>query len=76
MMEGPDITGILRNSKLPVLFVIGTDDRAAPLNDLLKQVHLPEIAYIHIIPGSAHMSMLEAPEKLNSILKSFINAFD
>jgi pimeloyl-ACP methyl ester carboxylesterase len=76
MMERPDTTGVLKNNKLPVLFVIGMEDHAAPLNDLLKQVRLPEIAYIHIIPGVAHMSMLEAPEKLNGILKSFINAFD
>ena len=76
MMERPDTTGVLKNSKLPVLFVIGTEDQAAPLNDLLKQVSLPEIAYIHIIQGVAHMSMLEASEKLNGILKSFINAFD
>ncbi|HEX5151356.1 MAG TPA: alpha/beta hydrolase [Parafilimonas sp.] len=76
MMERPDTTGLLKNGKLPVLFVMGTEDRAAPLNDLLKQAHLPEIAYIHIIPGVAHMGMLEAPEKLNGILKSFINAFD
>ena len=76
MMERPDRTNMLENSKMPVLFVLGTEDVAAPLNDVLKQVHLPEIAYIHIIQGAGHMSMLEAPGKLNSILKNFINAFE
>ena len=76
MMQRPESTGVLNNSKLPVLFVIGTEDRAAPSGELLKEVHLPEIAYIHIMPGMAHMSMLEAPEKLNDLLKNFINAFD
>jgi len=28
---------------------MGAEDVAAPLNDVLKQVHQPEICYIHII---------------------------
>ena len=59
-----------------VLFVIGTEDTAAPLNDVLKQSHLPEIAYIHIIENAGHMSMLETPGILNGILKNFINESD
>ena len=61
MMQRPDRTHVLKNNKVPVLFVIGTEDIAAPLNDVLKQVHLPEIAYIYIIENIGHMSMLEAP---------------
>ena len=71
-----DDTCTLKNSKLSSLFIIGAESRAAPLNDPLKQVHLPGIAYIHMIPAAAHMSMLEVPEKLNGIMKSFINALD
>jgi pimeloyl-ACP methyl ester carboxylesterase len=74
MMERPDRTDVLKNSKLPVLFAIGTKDVAAPLNEVLKQVHQPEISYIHIIENIGHMSMLEAPDKLNEILKNFVNA--
>jgi len=73
MIQRPDRTQVLKNTRLPVLFVIGTEDIAAPLNDVMKQVHLPEIAYIHIIENTGHMSMLEMPEKLNGILKNFIN---
>jgi pimeloyl-ACP methyl ester carboxylesterase len=76
MMQRPDTTSVIKKSKKPVLFVIGTEDVAAPLNDLLKQVHLAEIAYIHIIENIGHMSMLEAPDSLNSILKDFANACD
>ncbi|MBV9961896.1 MAG: alpha/beta hydrolase, partial [Parafilimonas sp.] len=74
MMQRPDRTHVLKNSKVPVLFVMGTEDIASPLNDSLKQSHLPEIAYIHIIENAGHMSMLEAPGKLNSILENFANA--
>jgi pimeloyl-ACP methyl ester carboxylesterase len=76
MMQRPDRTDVLRNNKLPVLFVLGTEDTAAPLHDILKQVYLPETAYIHIISNSGHMSMLEEPLKLNRILKEFVHAFD
>ena len=76
MIGRPDRTNVLKNNKLPVLFVIGTEDVAAPLNDVLKQVYLPEIAYIHIIENTGHMSMLERPDKLNVVLKNFVNALE
>jgi pimeloyl-ACP methyl ester carboxylesterase len=74
MMNRPDRTKVLANAKVPVLFVIGTEDTAAPLTDLLKQVDLPKISHIHIIENVAHMSMLEAPEILNNYLLKFIQS--
>ena len=73
MMQRFDKTNVLKNSKVPVLFIMGTEDVAAPLNDVLKQVHQPEISYIHIVENTGHMSMLEMPGKLNELLKNFIN---
>jgi pimeloyl-ACP methyl ester carboxylesterase len=74
MMQRPDRTSVLKNSKVPVLFVIGTEDVAAPVQDVLKQVHLPEIAYIHIYENTAHMGMWEASEKLNTAILEFIKS--
>jgi len=74
MMQRPDRTYILKSTKLPVLFVIGIEDHAAPLNDVLKQACLPEIAYIHILKKCGHMGMLEKPAALNKLLKNFIHA--
>ncbi len=76
MMNRNDKTDVLEKSSIPVLFVVGTEDVAAPLKDLLKQVRLPEVSYIHIIEDTGHMSMLEAPEKLNRILKQFVNEIE
>ncbi|MGI8950491.1 MAG: alpha/beta fold hydrolase [Chitinophagaceae bacterium] len=73
MMNRPDRTDVLKNCKKPVLFVMGTEDTAASLNDVLQQTQLPEIAYIHILENVAHMSMWEAPDKLNNFLLQFIN---
>jgi pimeloyl-ACP methyl ester carboxylesterase len=72
MMNRPDRTNILKGNPLPVLFVIGTEDVAAPLNDLQLQIHLPVCSYIHIIEKTGHMSMWEAPDLLNAYLLEFI----
>jgi pimeloyl-ACP methyl ester carboxylesterase len=55
-----------------VFFVIGTEDIAAPMEDLLQQVHLPRVSDIHILNGVGHMSMLESPKELNKKLLHFL----
>ena len=72
MRNRPDNTAILKSNPLPVLFVMGTEDVAAPLDDVLKQTHLPLKSYIHILEGIGHMGMWEATERLNEILVTFI----
>jgi pimeloyl-ACP methyl ester carboxylesterase len=72
MMNRPDRTEVLAKSNVPVLFIIGSDDKAAPLDELLKQVSLPNISYIHIIEGVGHMSLWEEADQLNNYLLDFI----
>lgn len=71
MMKRPDRTTVLKNTTLPVLFVIGEHDTAIPLADGLKQCHLPGISYIHILDQSGHMGMLEEPDRSNKALEQF-----
>jgi pimeloyl-ACP methyl ester carboxylesterase len=73
MMERPDRTHVLQGSKIPVLFIMGTEDVAAPLNDMLQQSKLPNCSYIHVLDGVGHMSMWEATSQLNQHLLAFIN---
>jgi len=73
MMNRPDRTHVLKSNPLPVLFVLGTEDIAAPLNDVLQQTHLPLISYIHILDGVGHMGMWESTERLNELLIAFIH---
>ena len=73
MIKRPDRTNVLKESRVPVLFVIGSEDKAAPLDDLLQQVHLPKIAFVQIINNAAHMSMWEEADQLNTYLLDFIN---
>ncbi|MEO7984244.1 MAG: alpha/beta hydrolase [Bacteroidota bacterium] len=73
MMQRPDRTDILRNTSVPVLFLMGKYDVAVPMEDGLKQCHLPGKSYIHILRRSGHMGMLEEVENSNQILENFLN---
>ena len=72
MMQRPDRTGILRETTVPVLFIMGKYDTAVPVKDSLEQCHLPEKSYIHMLAESGHMGMLEEPGKSNLIVGKFI----
>lgn len=72
MMKRPDRTNVLKDSKNPVLFVAGEHDNAIPLNDILKQCHLPEKSYFHALKKSGHMGMMEEPGNANRILEEFL----
>lgn len=74
MMNRPDRTEQLSGSKTPVLFIIGTEDVAAPLNDVLPQTSLPDCSYIHILENVGHMGMWEAASVVNTYLLHFISA--
>ena len=71
MMNRKDTTSVLANAAVPVLFVLGKEDTAAPLEIVIKQVQLPFNTHIHILDNVAHMSMLEAPGKLNGFIHEF-----
>ena len=72
MMVRPDRTNVLKQNKIPVLFVLGRNDAAIPFNDVLRLASMPDIAYIHILEESGHMGMIEEPELTRSILNNFL----
>lgn len=74
MMQRPDRTAVLVNSKVPVLFVMGEHDTAVPLADALKQSHLPAIAHVELLQTAGHMGMVEEVEKANKSLNAFVAA--
>lgn len=76
MIARTDKTHVLRGSKMPVLFVLGTADKAVPMDDVLKQVHLPDVSYFHVLENVGHMGMWEATEQMNSIILKFITDID
>lgn len=73
MIKRPDRTNLLKNTKIPVLFIMGEHDTAIPLQDTLKLCSLPEKAYIHIFRKSGHMGMMEEADLSNDFLKQFLD---
>ena len=71
MIDRPDRTHVLTESKVPVLFVLGKHDNAIPFQDVLKQSYLPSISQVEILENSGHMGMREETEKSNKILLAF-----
>jgi pimeloyl-ACP methyl ester carboxylesterase len=72
MMARPDRAHVLQNAAVPVLFIMGKYDTAVPIADVLKQCHLPEKSYIHILQNAAHIGMMEEKEMCNEILEKFL----
>jgi pimeloyl-ACP methyl ester carboxylesterase len=72
MRNRPNRSFVLESNPVPVLFVIGTEDIAAPLTDLLGQVKLPLFASIHILENVGHMGMIEAAETMTKHIKDFV----
>ena len=72
MMQRPDRANMLQKATVPVLFIIGNYDNAVPLEDGLKQCHLPGKSYIYILRNSGHMGMLEEKDKCIEVLDKFL----
>lgn len=73
MMNRPDRTSALIESNVPVLFIMGTDDVAAPIQDVLQQTHLPNTSFINIREETGHMGMWENTDKVNEAILEFVN---
>ncbi|HVG12474.1 MAG TPA: alpha/beta hydrolase [Flavisolibacter sp.] len=73
MLNRPDRTGLLKETTVPVLFVLGREDAAVPLAEGLRQCHLPKLSYIHIHQTAGHMGMVEAPEDTAVVFNKFIS---
>jgi len=68
MKERKDLSAVVKNAKLPVLFILGLKDLKLPSDRLWEMVTLPEYAEVHILREAGHMGYLEAPlETLQAI---------
>jgi len=72
MIARPDRTDILKKARVPILFIMGEHDKAVPFKHSLGQSYLPDQSYVYILRKTAHMGMLEEPERANEILANFL----
>ncbi len=72
MMVRPDRAHVLKETHLPILFIAGTEDIAAPIDDVLEQAKLSSTKYLLVLDGVGHMGMWEAAKQVNEYLLNFI----
>lgn len=71
MINRPNRSHILQETTVPVLFFIGAEDKAVSPADALAQTALPIVCMAKLVPGIAHMGMLEAATELNLTIGEF-----
>jgi pimeloyl-ACP methyl ester carboxylesterase len=71
MINRPYRSHILQKTTAPVLFFIGEEDKAVNPADALAQTALPTVCMAKLVPGIAHMGMLEATTELNFTIGEF-----
>ncbi|GAA0523611.1 alpha/beta fold hydrolase [Chitinophaga japonensis] len=73
MLRRPDRKAVLEKAGVPVLFIIGKDDTAVPIDSVLPQVTLPRRSSIHIFEDTGHMGMWETAEASTLALQQFMD---
>ena len=76
MIERPDLTSVLENTHLPVLFILGTEDIAVVLDDTLPQTKMPNTTYLYVLENCGHMGMLEQPNLFNNAILDYLDKVD
>lgn len=72
MRNRKDRSEVLARLGIPVQFIIGKLDMAIPFETSMKQVYLPQVADVHILPTVGHMGMFEAPQATARAFKAFL----
>jgi pimeloyl-ACP methyl ester carboxylesterase len=72
MKNRPDQTEVLKNANFPVLYIIGKQDTSILFETYKEQSLMPKNVVIHILNETAHIGMLERPEKTLKILQDFL----
>lgn len=73
MLNRPDRLHVLERFPRPILLIIGEQDQIIPMEQSLKQAHIPQIAQVSLLPDAGHMGMLEAPDAGSAIIREFLN---
>ena len=72
MRERPDSTLDLSTIRVPTHVIVGDEDTLTPVNESGRICAEVEGARLSLIPGSGHLSNLEAPETFNEVMLSFL----
>ncbi|MFM0210222.1 alpha/beta fold hydrolase [Paraburkholderia sediminicola] len=72
-----DITGDVGSINVPVMVIAGELDQVDRVDTLQKEL-LPRItgARLHVLPGTGHLSPLEAPSALATVIRQFVGELE
>ncbi len=74
MMQRPDRTGILEETGLPFLWILGRHDNYIPYEMILEKVQLPKRGRLVTLENSGHQGFMEEPGEALEALSGFIKA--
>jgi pimeloyl-ACP methyl ester carboxylesterase len=72
MINRKDRSNVLKNISVPVLLIIGRQDKAIDYDKGLAMCSLAPVTEVHILQEAGHMGMLEAPEKTAQMICNFM----
>jgi pimeloyl-ACP methyl ester carboxylesterase len=70
-----DQSELLKNTVLPVLFILGQKDSRAPLSRLWDMIAMPAVSETLLLRECGHMGYIEAPEVTFSALLGFARRY-
>ncbi len=65
-----------RRISVPTLLVYGLKDPFVSLVEMCEMERTIPRAFLELLPLSGHMLMLDQPQKLNAMMKRFIEKYD
>jgi pimeloyl-ACP methyl ester carboxylesterase len=72
MRDRADLTSVLIEFNKPILFIAGEKDGGIPVDAVKKQALLNPLSEVHLLPGVAHMGMVESENQTLEIVRRFI----
>ncbi len=74
MKDRNDRANILKNLKVPFLYIIGRHDNYIPM-EILDKIEMPKKFKVEVLENSGHMGMIEEKEKSLKIINDFYKNF-
>ena len=74
MRDRKDRIEVLKQTKLPVLFIIGKEDSAIPYEKSMEQCYLPEKHQVYILEETGHMGMYERKDESIKVISEFFQS--
>jgi pimeloyl-ACP methyl ester carboxylesterase len=72
MINRKDRSEVMKNISVPVLLIIGRQDKAIDYDKSLAMCSLAAVTEVHILQEVGHMGMLEASEQTAQIISKFV----